>query len=93
MDEIEIHDTVELADGTVFPCDYLATIPNGYLFISLKTENISEILLAFTDKAKTATIYYGDHELHNYTVFVSITQEAPRQFKIAMRKAFVDEEE
>lgn len=91
MEELELHDTVTLADGTVVPCDYLATIPQGYCFISLATADFS-VLSAFTDPEKTETILYGEHELHNYSVFVSLSQEEPGRYKIALRKRFVDEE-
>ena len=92
MDEVELHDTVTLADGSEFPCDYLATIPNGFCFIAVQTDNIGPVMAAFTDAEKTATIIYGEHELTGYSVFVSIMQELPGQYKIALRRRFVGEE-
>lgn len=92
MDDLELHDHVTLADGSEFPCDYVATIPNGFMFIAAQTNDLAAILGAFTDKAKTETITYGDHVLTGYTVFVSVMQEAPGQYKIALRRRFVGEE-
>ena len=92
MEELILFDNVELADGEKFSCDYLSTIPNGYMFIAIKDSDISQIVTAFTDKEKTKKIIYGNMTFEHYTVFVSVQQEAPGRFKVALRKAFAGEE-
>lgn len=87
----EFHDTVTLADGTVFNCEYVAVIPNGFLFASLLTDDPAAAMLAFMDNTKTAEITYGEHVLTGYTVFVALNQETAGHYKIAMRKRFADE--
>lgn len=79
--DLELHDKVTLGDGTEFPCDYLATIPNGYCFISVYG-NIGEIAAAF---ANTDTITYGEHILSGYSFF-SVTKEDEGRYKVALRK-------
>lgn len=91
-EELIINDKVTLADGTVFPCDYLATIPQGYMFIAITSDDLASIVTAFSDKTKTAAITYGDYVLEHYTVFVSIQSEGPSRNKVMLRKAFVGEE-
>lgn len=93
MDEIEIYDTVTLASGRSYPCDYLATIPIGMLFVSVASDSIAEVSDVFSDPAETARILYGPHILTGYTVLVSVSPEAPGRYKIALRRAFVGEEE
>lgn len=90
MDDLEIHDTVKLASGKTFTCDYLATIPTGFMFISIITGNVAEVMTSFVDHSETASITYGEHVLENY-IFVGIQQEAPNRYKIMLRKAFVGE--
>lgn len=90
MEELEIYDTVTLASGKAFNCDYLATIPTGYMFISVISENAGELLASFVQHEETARITYGDHILENY-VFVGIQQEAQNRYKVMLRKAFVGE--
>ena len=63
MDELIIHDKVTLADGTVFPCSYLATIPQGYMFIAIPTDDIASVAAAFSNKDKIARITYGEYVL------------------------------
>ena len=92
MDAIEIYDTVTLASGRVFPCDYLATIPIGMLFVSVACDSIGEVSTVFSDPAETARILYGQHKLVGYTVLCSVSPEAQGKYKIALRKPFVGEE-
>lgn len=92
MEDLELYDTVELASGENFKCDYLATIPSGYMFIAIQSNDIAPIAAAFTDKEKTKKITYGSHILEHYTVFCGIQQEEVGRYKIMLRKAFVGEE-
>lgn len=90
MDELELHDTVSLASGKEFNCDYLSTIPNGYMFISIISENAGEVMTSFISREETAKIIYGEHILENY-VFVGIQQEAHNRYKVMLRRAYVGE--
>lgn len=90
MGDLEIYDTVTLASGKTFNCDYLATIPTGYMFISIITDNVAEVMTSFVDHEETAKITYGEHVLENY-VFVGVQQEAQNRYKVMLRKAFVGE--
>lgn len=90
MGDLEIYDTVALTSGKTFNCDYLATIPTGYMFISIITDNVAEVMTSFVDHKETAKITYGDHVLENY-VFVGVQQEAQNRYKVMLRKAFVGE--
>lgn len=92
MNENEFHDTVTLADGSVWNCEYVAVIPTGYLFAALLTDDPAAAMLAWMDSEKTSAITYGEHNLTGYTVFVGLNQESPGHYKIAMRKRFADEE-
>lgn len=92
MDELVLSSHIELADGEMFECDYLSTIPNGYMFIAIKSDNISSIVSAFTDKEKTKKIKYANYELEGFTVFCGINQEATGRYKVTLRKAFAGEE-
>lgn len=91
QEDLEIHDKVQLADGSEIPVEYLATIPNGHCFISPVGVSIAEAMAAFTDPEKTKTITYGEHVLTGYTVFVAIMQEEPGHYKIALRRRFEGE--
>lgn len=91
-EELELYDKVTLASGAEFACDYLSTIPIGFMFIALRTNDLASALPHFMNKNELARITYGEHVLERYTVFVSVTQEGPDSFKIALRKAFAGEE-
>ena len=86
----EIHDKVTLASGKEFSCDYLATIPNGFMFIAVHDSTPAEIAQYFTQPSETATITYGEHILENY-VFVGMQKETESQYKIMLRRAYVGE--
>lgn len=90
MDGLELYDEVKLASGKTFNCDYLTTIPNGYMFISIKTNNPSEVAEYFTQTSETAKITYGEHVLQNY-IFVGMQKEADTQYKVMLRMAYVGE--
>ena len=90
MEELELYDKVALASGKEFKCDYLATIPNGYMFIAVKESEPAEIAAFFTNQSETARITYGEHILENY-VFVGFQKEANNQYKVMLRKAYVGE--
>ena len=88
--DLELHDKITLASGKEFSCDYLTTIPNGYMFISVKTNNPVEIIQYFAQSNETEQITYGNHVLENY-VFVSMQKEAETQYKVMLRRAYVGE--
>lgn len=88
--DLELHDKIILASGKKFNCDYLTTIPTGYMFISVKTDNPVEVIQYFTQSSETASITYGEHILENY-VFVGMQKEAESQYKIMLRRAYVGE--
>lgn len=90
MEGLEIYDTVTLSSGKTFNCDYLSTIPNGYMFISIISENAGEVMTSFINREETARITYGEHVLENY-VFVGIQQEAANRYKVMLRRAYVGE--
>ena len=86
----EIHDTVTLASGKEFNCNYLATIPNGFMFIAIHSSTPAEIAQYFTNPTETASITYGEHVLQNY-VFVGMQREAEDHYKVMLRRAYVGE--
>lgn len=86
----EIYDKVKLASGKEFSCDYLATIPNGFMFIAVHDSTPAEIAQYFTQPSETASITYGKHILENY-VFVGMQKEAESQYKVMLRRAYVGE--
>ena len=90
MEELELYDEVTLASGKVFKCDYLSTIPNGYMFIAVKESSPGEIATYFTQASETAKIIYGDYILEHY-VFVGFQKEAENQYKVMLRRAYVGE--
>lgn len=92
MDELVLSDHVELASGERFDCNYLSTIPNGYMFIAIKSDDIGSIVSAFTDKEKTKKIKYANYILEGFTVFCGINQEAAGMYKVMLRKAFAGED-
>lgn len=87
---MEIHSHIELADKTKFECDYLTTIPEGFMFIAVKNSLMGDIANAFDNEANTSSIKYGDHILKNY-VLMNIKKEGESRYKIALRKKFADE--
>lgn len=91
-EELILHDKVTLADGTVFPCSYLATVPQGYMFIAIPSDDIASIATAFSNREKIARITYGDYVLEHYTVFVGVQKEDDARYKVMLRKAFAGEE-
>ena len=86
----EIHDKVTLASGKEFNCNYLATIPNGFMFIAIHDSSPADIAQYFTNPTETASITYGEHVLQNY-VFVGMQKEAEDHYKIMLRRAYVGE--
>ena len=84
MDDLELHDKVTLSSGKEFNCDYLATIPNGYCFISVLSDNIGEIAAAFSQNQE---ITYGEHVLTGYSFF-SIAKEENGRYKVTLRKGY-----
>lgn len=86
----EIYDKVKLASGKEFSCDYLAAIPNGFMFIAVHDSTPAEIAQYFTQTNETATITYGEHILENY-VFVGMQKETESQYKVMLRRAYVGE--
>lgn len=92
MDELVLSDHVELSSGEKFNCNYLATIPSGYMFIAINSDDIGSVVGAFTDKEKTKTIKYANYVLEGFTVFCGINQEAAGRYKVTLRRAFAGEE-
>jgi hypothetical protein len=90
MAELELHDKVVLASGKQFKCDYLTTIPNGFMFIAIHDSTPAEIAQYFTQPSETASITYGEHILENY-VFVGMQKETELQYKVMLRRAYVGE--
>lgn len=88
--DLELHDKITLASGKEFNCDYLTTIPTGYMFISVNTNNPVEIIQYFSQSNETAQITYGEHILENY-VFISMQKETESQYKVMLRRAYVGE--
>lgn len=88
MEQLELYEKVVLGSGDEIACDYLTTIPNGYMFISAITDNPLMLLEMFSDPEKTNRIEYGAHVLTGYTDFVSLAKEGEDHYKVAMRKPF-----
>ena len=81
---MEIHDKVTLSNGEEFSCDYLSTIPNGYCFISIVSDDVGKIAAAFS---QNLDVTYGEHVLTGYSFFC-LAKEQNGRYKVTLRKGY-----
>lgn len=68
-------DTIKFADGSVYSCPFLSTIPQvGYntAYIALGDVDFATAAAIFSDQSKTSDIEYGNYRLVGYTTLVGI---------------------
>jgi len=60
-------DTIKFANGAVYDCSFLSTIPDGTAFIALADVSFAEAAAIFSDESMTSEMEYGQSVLVGYT--------------------------
>lgn len=63
-------DTIKFANGAVYDCSFIATIPDGgtnQAFIALENVSFAEAAQIFSNENMTREMRYGTHHLVGYT--------------------------
>ncbi len=69
-------DKLRTNTGKEFDCDYLAVIPSPpRAYIRVCNTSIMDVAAIFSDKAETALLRYGQHELAGHTCLMGINLE------------------
>lgn len=71
-------DTIRFANGAVYDCTFLATLPDGSsftAFIALADVDFAEAARIFSDPDMTAEMEYGEYLLVGYTDLAGLYQQ------------------
>lgn len=60
-------DTIKFANGAVYGCAFLSTVPGGTAYIALSGVTFSEAAVIFSDPNMTASMEWGAFRLVGYT--------------------------
>lgn len=60
-------DTIKFANGAVYDCSFLATVPSGRAFIALVGVTFTEAAQIFSNPEMTLEMEWGDYRLVGYT--------------------------
>lgn len=65
-------DTIKFANGAVYDCSFLSTIPDGTAFIALSGVDFSQVAQIFSNPSMTCEMEYGENRLVGYTTLVML---------------------
>lgn len=65
-------DTIKFANGAVYDCSFLSTIPDGTAFIALSGVDFSQVAQIFSNPSMTREMEYGENRLVGYTTLVML---------------------
>lgn len=65
-------DKIKFANGAVYDCAFLATVPGGTAFIALDGVSFSEAAAIFSNPDMTASMEWGGFRLVGYTELTSL---------------------
>ena len=71
-------DTIKFANGAVYDCTFLATVPDGSsftAFIALADVDFAEAARIFSDPEMTGEMEYGEFRLVGYTELAGLYQQ------------------
>jgi len=60
-------DNIKFANGAVYDCSFLSTIPDGTAFIALSGVDFAQAAQIFSNQNMTREMEYGDYRLVGYT--------------------------
>lgn len=66
-------DTIRFANGAVYDCSHLTTIPTGKAFIALDGVSFAEAAQIFSDENMTREMEWANYRLVGYTNLVSLS--------------------
>ena len=82
-------DEIKFANGSVFDCPFLSTLPDGTAFVALSGVTFAEAARIFADETMTREMEWNEYRLLGYTELVGVYVE-PYGFQ-AMLKGGHDE--
>ena len=65
-------DTIKFANGAVYDCPFLATVPNGTAYIALADVTFSEAAAIFSNTDMTSEMEWGAFRLVGYTELTAL---------------------
>lgn len=65
-------DTIKFANGAVYDCSFLSTIPDGTAFIALTGVDFAQAAQIFADASMTSEMKYANYRLVGYTELVML---------------------
>ena len=65
-------DTIKFANGAIYDCSFLATVPGGRAFIALSGVTFTEAAQIFSNEDMTAEMEWGGFRLVGYTALESL---------------------
>lgn len=60
-------DTIKFANGAVYDCSFLSTLPDGTAFVALANISFADAAVIFANENMTRTMEYGGYRLVGYT--------------------------
>lgn len=68
-------DSIIFANGAVYSCTFLSTLPDGMAFIALDGLSFAEAAAIFSNPDMTGEMEYGDYRLVGYTELAGLYQQ------------------
>lgn len=65
-------DTIKFANGAVYDCSFLSTIPDGTAFVALSGVDFAQAAQIFADASMTREMEYANYRLVGYTELVML---------------------
>lgn len=65
-------DTVKFANGAVYDCSFLSTIPDSTAFVALTGVDFAQAAQIFSNPGMTREMEYGENRLVGYTDLVML---------------------
>lgn len=65
-------DTIKFANGVVFNCSFLATVPEGIAIIALDSVSFTDAAAIFSNQDMTREMQWGTYRLVGYTTLTAL---------------------
>lgn len=65
-------DTIKFANGAVYDCSFLSTIPDGTAFVALSGVDFAQAAQIFSNSSMTREMEYANYRLVGYTELVML---------------------
>ena len=65
-------DTIKFANGAVYECSFLSTLPEGKAFIAIPGLSFAQAVQIFSDPNMTSVMEWGEYRLVGYTTLAGL---------------------